>query len=206
MEFENSPNHRPKPFITPWCHVMLLASFVYATRDSLDVIMPFIVNTRSLNGTSYMSYSKIYKTLGEAVLADVPYKIFYVKKYKWNLYSLAHLAGGIVIDKDEAKLLIGISLLLGTVSTILTPALINKFGGKVSVVKIGPVGLGVGQRMVASLVVFFIAWWTSSREKKTTLVCLVLTEAAIVTSLVVEIRINSNYNTNGLCPSTFVER
>jgi hypothetical protein len=54
---------------------MLLASFVYATRDSLDVIMPFIVNTRSLNGTSYMSYSKIYKTLGESVLADVPYKV-----------------------------------------------------------------------------------------------------------------------------------
>ncbi|CAH1380234.1 unnamed protein product, partial [Tenebrio molitor] len=26
-----------------------------------------------------------------------------------------------------------------------------------------PVGLGVGQRMVASLAVFFIAWWTSSR-------------------------------------------
>jgi hypothetical protein len=126
-----------------------------------------------------------------------------VKKYKWNLYSLAHLAGGIMIDKDEAKLLIGISLLLGTVSTILTPALINKLGGKVSVVKIGPVGLGVGQRMVASLAVFFIAWWTSSRSReKTTLVCLVLIEAAIVTSLALESRIN----TNGLCPSTFVER
>jgi hypothetical protein len=70
----NAPNTHIA-FITPWCHVMLLASFVYATRDSLDVIMPFIVNTRSLNGTSYMSYSKIYKTLGEAVLADVPYKV-----------------------------------------------------------------------------------------------------------------------------------
>jgi hypothetical protein len=70
----NAPNPHIA-FMTPWCHVMLLASFVYATRDSLDVIMPFIVNTRSLNGTSYMSYSKIYKTLGEAVLADVPYKV-----------------------------------------------------------------------------------------------------------------------------------
>jgi hypothetical protein len=139
--------------------------------------------------------------LEQAFFVTPSFQIFYVKKYKWNLYSLAHLAGGIVIDKDEAKLLIGISLLLGTVSTILTPALINKFGGKVSVVKIGPVGLGVGQRMVASLAVFFIAWWTSSREK-TTLVCLVLIEAAIVTSLAVESRIN----TNGLCPSTFVER
>jgi hypothetical protein len=55
---------------------MLLASFVgLNVYDSLDVIMSFIVNTRSLNGTSYMSDSKIDKTLGEAVLADVPYKV-----------------------------------------------------------------------------------------------------------------------------------
>jgi hypothetical protein len=74
----NAPNPHIV-FITPWCHVMLLASFVglnvYTIRDSLDVIAPYIVNTKSLNGTSYMSDFKIYKILGEAVLADVPYKV-----------------------------------------------------------------------------------------------------------------------------------